>query len=111
MINKELKQKWIDGLRSGRYKKAKTMFCIGDCFCAFGVLLAESGDYELRTDNDIERFHPKSRQGEDGYYTVGSVEIQRNYCITAKQYEKIVQMNDLNDNTFAEIADYIEKAL
>ena len=37
-MNKEIKEKWIEALRSGRYNKIKGALKKDDGFCAVGVL-------------------------------------------------------------------------
>ena len=38
MMDPELKQKWIDALRSGKYQQARSQLRSGEGFCCLGVL-------------------------------------------------------------------------
>mgnify|MGYP000735863425 CR=1 FL=1 len=37
-MTKELRDKWVEALRSGRYQQGKGHLHAGECFCALGVL-------------------------------------------------------------------------
>lgn len=55
-MNKEMKQSWLDALRSGDYKKGEGHLYATDtdCYCVFGVLLKATG-WEL-SDVDINEY-------------------------------------------------------
>lgn len=84
-MKKEFKQKWIDELRSGKYKqcfgviKMRSLCGDGHSFCALGVLKE-------------------------------SVDSQSDYihCLSEMEYCKIVELNDKFSQNFNQIADYIE---
>lgn len=45
-MNQEIKQKWVEALRSGKYKQGKRVLRSGDKFCCLGVLCEVVGiDY------------------------------------------------------------------
>lgn len=88
MMNPEKKQKWLEGLRSGKFHQIFGLYSISDndC-CALGVNLAVNH-------NLIKR--------RDFFYDDGISEIER---------IKIARMNDEDKKSFNEIADWIEANL
>lgn len=95
-MDPELKAKWVEALRSGRYKQGRR--CLGDgeyapYYCCLGVLNKVAG---LGLPGN-EAF---LRQ-EGGDYLVLPFEVQR----------KLVRLNDMRQLPFSEIADYIEENL
>jgi hypothetical protein len=43
MMNPEVKAKWVEALRSDKYKQGKSYLKVGDTFCCLGVLCDISG--------------------------------------------------------------------
>lgn len=43
MMNPEWKKKWVEALRSGKYKQGKEALCFGDKYCCLGVLCEIAG--------------------------------------------------------------------
>lgn len=97
-------QAWVDALRSGKFQKAKGAFRMSNCatghmsYCAMGVateVVAEIADKSA---------------------WVGNLSI---HCIAADQLRPrrsvkefmglIFRLNDTDDITFSQIADYIEE--
>lgn len=118
-MNPEIKQKWIDALRSGEYKQGQFCLCseadIGQyAYCCLGVLAKvleddfkigkldvtkkdgelDFNDLDVRTTYSFFEFLPQFQSGAVG---LGS--------------EDQATLADMNDNgiTFNEIADYIEE--
>lgn len=99
-MNPELKAKWLEALRSGRYQQGKTCLRAGDAFCCLGVLcdVSEQGKW---TDGDSTRYFTVTDQGA--------------YCLFPptgwlgrEMSNAIVNMNDEQGKTFNEIADWLE---
>ncbi len=108
-MNKVYKKLWIDALRSDKYKQGKGDLRIGDSFCCLGVLC------------DIYR----KKQKKKGVGWVNLSQFRTDLSgITSKSTlpdslaEKLgielstesilMGMNDEDDKSFKEIADYIE---
>lgn len=97
----ELKTKWLDGLRGGKYAQGEfTLRPASDKFCCLGVLCdLFSPEWTELTDG---RFHHELRFGHpknSGFELTG---------LTAYEANVLVEMNDIHKNTFAEIAGWIE---
>lgn len=90
-MDTELKLKWVEALRSGKYKQGKQRFkSADDTYCCLGVLADVAGVLK----------------GNEGL--AGFVET---HPITSSQEFKFWRMNDTEKKSFAEIADYIEANL
>lgn len=91
-MDKELAVKWIEALRSGKYKQGRSRLKHSGRYCCLGVLCEVAGYTPKRHDVDLcltplsEKL-PKSIESD---------------CI---------YMNDSKRKSFAEIADYIEANL
>ncbi len=86
----ELRQKWIDALRSGRYRQTRELFCEdtpkGKVYCAVGVLFEELPTCDARYDI-------MNKAGLDG-----------------EGLSWVFKMNDVERKTFNQIADALEGA-
>jgi hypothetical protein len=96
----ELKQKWIDALRSGVYQQTQGQitrrpneFRADVAYCCLGVLLCVSGKHRV------------IQPGCNDDYDFLDAEIG------AVNRHTLVEMNDMRGKTFAEIADYVEAKL
>lgn len=89
MITEQQKKKWIKALRSGKYKQGKAVLHneFYSTYCCLGVLEKVC---------KIKRI---------GMCYLSPEKLPRNI------QETLVQMNDANEKSFEEIADYIEKKL
>lgn len=98
-MNIQIKQAWIDALRSGKYIQTCTRLSNGDrtCHCCLGVLC------EVMDINPVENYCTVN--------TIGQYTILNEIIGSVKQTEILWKMNDLHKNTFAEIAQYIETNL
>jgi len=107
-VTPELKAKWVEALRSGKYKQGKRALRTGrdkpenDLFCCLGVLC----------DLIAPELWDRSCGRHDGYESLPSPRVMR----LAELFEKLVRnaavLNDGTFNkaslTFPEIADWIE---
>lgn len=101
-MDPEIKKKWIEALRSGRYTQAKGRLRRGDAFCCLGVLHdCDGGEwdplgYVTRPAGrpDGWRLYDGDSRGLDG-----------------EAQDTLVRMNDDADASFDEIADWIEANL
>ncbi len=109
-MNPEIKQKWIDALRSGRYKQSRyALRSVGSndkSYCCLGVLC------------DI--IDPKGWVGSNYQMFYYNGEIVMNYLpqtlmenleIQTSNMGELVKLNDSNSYNFNEIANYIETNL
>lgn len=107
-MNPEIKQRWIDALRSGEYNQDKHSLKTPKGFCCLGVLT----DLYLKEKNKDWEF-----PGSGIYKFKGHEGSLHNEVIdwcdfpSGGREESLAYMNDVKEKTFQEIADYIEKYL
>ena len=99
----ETKAKWLEALRSGKYKQGRGFLRIGENFCCLGVLHDVTGG----------NWHTK-----DGIILTGSINQKNSHCgylvgtflqgLSKNIARDLATLND-KGSTFSEIADYIEK--
>lgn len=101
MIN--VKQKWISALRSGRFKQGHEFLRIFDRYCPLGVLAHEMDWF--------------TSSGSKGLGAVGRVNrredvlpphLMRSINLSNHVAHEIIHMNDVQQCSFDEIANYIE---
>jgi hypothetical protein len=103
-MQSELKQKWVEALRSGKYEQGKNnLRNVNNNFCCLGVLCDlvdpikwEEGDRESRFYNGHKAFLPDA--------------IQESAGLEVSRLNVLMAMND-SGRTFDQIADYIEREL
>lgn len=108
-MDSELKQKWVEALRSGEYKQGrKALRDKGNCWCCLGVLCDVSGmghwiedkyfDWDYAVGDQMRcDFLPPALGDKVGLDSVAQTQLTR--------------LNDEAGMSFPEIADYIEKNL
>lgn len=108
----EIKQKWITALRDGSYKKITGFIRKNDCFCAQGVLCdiySKEKGIEWKLDiGHSGRFsiHDSWRAAPSFVWEWAGVEFIYDNQLKKDQ---VVWMNDQQNNSFSEIADWIER--
>ena len=96
-MNAELKKKWLEALRSGKYRQGKhKLRNHNNEFCCLGVLCDVA-------DNT------KWREGFGCYFYESSTNISPEYLLNNNYIAFLWPMNDLYGQSFLEIADYIEQ--
>ena len=116
-MNKELKDKWVAALRSGKYVQGTGNLQSGGRYCCLGVLCDVAGvkwihfcddgflpvGGALGTLTELQKIQYGMRNGDNpvfrGSYPGGTVT------------GTLVEMNDDGNKSFAEIADWIETYL
>lgn len=109
-MNKQVKQKWVKALKSGKYKQGRSKLRnLNNEFCCIGVLC----DLYLKENKQ------KWLKNEDNFY----LKFENNFNHTAtipsvvKEWSELddpwafYTMNDRDNTTFPEIALYIENGL
>lgn len=111
-MDQDIKTRWVDALRTGRYQQGQGQLRNGDQFCCLGVLCDLLAPDEWR---DIA-----TRPGQvhrDDEHTYPSADILSNAGLVDPDEEWISDtvsgLAELNDNgySFTEIADYIVENL
>lgn len=103
-----MKQKWVDALRSGKYKQGRRLLKNRDNeFCCLGVLC------DLEDNTKWEKYKTQIGPCYKWGYSVGLLPplIGDKYKISNYHVEKLVSLNDNAHYSFNEIADYIEENL
>lgn len=107
-MNPEIKKQWIENLRSGEYKQGKGYLHKFECFCAIGVLC----DMYSKANKTDWQFNYGGHYSIAGSWKFMVQEIMHWAGIAAEGelpiITKVVNMNDKEGKTFAELADYIE---
>ena len=120
-MDAELKQRWIDALKSGKYPKTKGALCrpipgeenkepVAAGFCCLGVLadISGLGQWEDGADKRYRSFRETlTKKEEVGYLPTGmSSRLGFNY----RQMQEIAELNDQSD-TFDPVIALIEAKL
>jgi hypothetical protein len=108
-MKKDIKQKWVKALRSGRYKQCTEELCNGTGYCCLGVLAQISGSKKDDIFNFLKRMNNKDyRLSKDAELL--SNKFLKEVGMKKSTQENLANMND-DGSSFEEIADYIEKTL
>ena len=125
-MNKELKDKWVNALYSGKYKQAIGGLRTGDFFCCLGVLcdIVNPNGWEEDINNcyTFEKslgYLPKSILEIADFTHIEEVpNVRDNDALTGDpgyldDYDSFVTLSELNDGgkSFTEIANEIERRL
>jgi len=93
-MDAQLKAKWVEELRLGRYQQVRGI--LEDCgsFCCLGVLLKIQGV-------DVENWRELQKES-------SVLPVQNGAGLTTTQMLTLAKLNDDGELSFPEIADYIE---
>lgn len=98
----ELRQKWIDALKSGRYKQGKSALKNKHGgYCCLGVACDI-------VDPNGWKCGGFWRYGEMMYMTSPPEDVRRMIGITLSTQGQLILMNDFDGKSFFEIAEYLE---
>jgi len=104
-IEKNIRDKWIKSLRSGRYKQTEGRLFDGGSYCCLGVLARNLGfkkeQIEGIGDFSNESFYFKNKEKIPKFIV--------DNLINTEFSNTLIKMNDDLYYDFEEIADYIEK--
>lgn len=84
-MDAQLKAKWVEALRSGKYRQGRSTLKHSGSFCCLGVL-CDVADIAV---DDADVAYPALEKLTGGY-------------------GEFVKLNDIDEKTFPEIADFIE---
>jgi|SRR6266853_268140 len=108
-MNKEIKARWIEALRSGKYKQGRSFLKIKEGFCCLGVLC------ELAVEDKIIEPAIRSLSNNDYWTYLGQNKIPPKIIEKWAELDDptMVELAKMNDNAyrFDEIAKYIEEKL
>lgn len=108
-MEKELRDRWIEALESGKYKQGQRYLCIGDEYCCLGVLCEITGYLE-------DPFGEGRRKQVKGPINTSAlpVELMEEFGIDGRQHDDLTDMNDgrgTPQRNFREIAEWIREKL
>jgi len=110
MMNAKLKAKWVKALRSGKYKQTRGQLMSRDqknkpTYCCLGVLERVSGVSVKELERKIQNWEESENDDAVG---LACIPGKSHLGLSYNMREKLAKMNDLEDLSFAEIADHIE---
>ncbi|BDA70210.1 hypothetical protein CAL7716_043760 [Calothrix sp. PCC 7716] len=106
---KELVKKWVDALRSGKYKQDTCQLKTDNGYCCMGVAVEVHPEWKFST---VKRRYINDEEkliGVENEYP--STEMLQDFGVPIKLARRLIQMNDIDDLPFKLIADYVEKEL
>ena len=105
-----LKAKWVEALRSGNYEQSTGALCRGEKYCCLGVLV-EVG--KLATKNNVHFDGVVEYLFTDGSTSAGSIPdvVGDKIRLSSGRADALINMNDYEKKSFAEIANWIEVTL
>ncbi|SRR6266851_385778 len=102
-MNADIKEKWVAALRSGKYQQTREGYLQKDGrFCCLGVLCDLLDPAKWATEHGDTRW--------DGNISMLPGHVSERTAIAAHIPSELITMND-TDQSFAEIADWIETNL
>lgn len=109
-MNPEVKERWVAALRSGKYRQTRGTLNEGDVsFCCLGVLCDTEGlGWEISNPYNKVRVikdFPKSYGG-----MLPGVLLDR-FGFTGRAQELLIEKNDVRQDNFESIANWIEENL
>lgn len=107
-LNPEFKAKWIAALRSGNYKQTKYVLKSDDRYCCLGVACEVAGLKDGGTTKGSSSF--VGPNGDDNHLIM-PYSAAHALRLDDGDQKILGRMNDSEDSTFAQIADYIEANL
>lgn len=108
-MDAEVKTKWVEALRGGKFEQGRATLRDGDRFCCLGVLceVAALGKW---VEGDYEGQHAYA-YGDVSTMDVLPMALADQIGLGMTEQSKLWAMNDMENKSFAEIADYIEENL
>lgn len=112
----EMKAKWLEALRSGKYKQGRNLLRNGDKYCCLGVLCDIDGaEWKLLRPGLETTYTASGRDAFEGNScgketALLSTERMLKIGIRGEITNECIKMND-DGNSFAEIADWLEENL
>ena len=105
-MKEEIKDRWVEALRSGKYQQGQGTLKYGESFCCLGVLCDL---HAKETGVDWEYDPRRNAQKYLGNTGVPPVKVHSWAGIRHKANEVLTNLNDARGYTFEQIADWIEE--
>ncbi len=114
-MNKEVKDKWLAALRSGEYTQGREYLKNEDNHCCLGVLcelyIKEHPEAAWKQEHGVNRIDGESGTPPVSVTSWSGIDSFNGILMYEHPFCKLAEMNDEDNKTFEEIADYIEKSL
>ena len=118
-MNKKIKKKWVKALRSGEYVQGRQYLCVPkgeyDEFCCLGVLCDLIARDKDSKSPSWRRKRVFRYMADDlivlafGYkHDTPTEAFRRKVGLDKDEQDELIEMNDNQNRSFKEIADYIE---
>jgi hypothetical protein len=117
MMDPDIKAKWVEALRSGKYKQTEQALQDYSGYCCLGVLCRAIGaEFQEFNEPDGGRQYDNAPVLDginlaDGNNEELSRSFLRRAGLTEDDEIRLVEMNDSENASFLKIAEYIEKRL
>jgi hypothetical protein len=112
-VNKQLRDEWVKALRSGKYDQTTETLEKDGAYCCLGVLCVVAGQDIPDDANDLDSYEYESGEDDEDEILLFDMRPFRDQCglgtAPDSLQNKLVKMNDDENKTFAEIADWIEQ--
>lgn len=104
-MNTEIKAKWVEALRSGKYEQGKSRLqnCLKQTYCCLGVLCEISPN--------VQKYGSGYIFANTAMHAILTGAFRLQVGLKESQESDLANLNDLEGRSFLEIADYIEKNL
>lgn len=106
-MNAEVKEVWVDALRSGKYQQGRGRLKYEKSYCCLGVLC----DLYLKQTGNIGWTKAESHVYSFGGARTYPPEIVSDWAQVAEQHTTLLATKNDNGHSFEEIAEYIEENL
>jgi len=106
---KKVKELWIKALRSGKFKQGTGRLFDGDGYCCLGVLASVVDPSKKCWDDEDSAFLVAD---DSEFFSVTDAKQQRKSVgqpLSNDLIDALVNLNDIEEASFSEIADYIEE--
>lgn len=105
-MDKAFKAKWLEALRSGKYKQGrKKLRSEDDEFCCLGVLCDISGQGQWKLEPSSYCYYKEEERDFHGL----PLFMEEFSGIGARTEEDLIGLNDIDELSFPEIANWIEE--
>lgn len=102
-MDREIGMKWVEALRSGKYKQGKGALHNADSFCCLGVLCEVMGVAQI----NIGGF--EIAYGHESNVMMPGADVLWRAGLPLDHASRLAHLNDKGGRSFHEIADYIER--
>lgn len=99
-MKRKIRNKWLEALRSGRYKQGRKFLRNNDCYCCMGVLCDVI---------DPTKWEAFGRY--NGLNSYLSITLLAKIGLNSDQQGFLIHKNDMLGWSFEKIADYIEQEI